>query len=304
MSTCGDNANLDKLKELQGGLDAKLAGGQAQLDALKADMNSMKAEAESYKPEIPTKESFQQELKALGKENEDFLAFEAKKAELKAKYNTAEADFDATIEKLGMNEFPPTEADIATICENAANVVLDAAGNATVEPEPPKVADVVPPAPVKKEVYVPDTEEINKNLLNHAYNNCRDLWAIQTAGLFLLGKKKNQMYFDLTWPEAWIHLYASGGSDADSLKRFSYTIVDLRARQVTLKAKHKNSKTEAYNFQEQGQELERVYNLLKTLYDRYANAGSFSQAAAESVARQKKKNEELEKELKNLGITS
>ena len=291
MSTCGDNANLDKLKELQGGLDSKLAGGQAQLDALKADMNSMKAEAESYKPTIPTKDSFQQELKALGEQNTDFLAFEAKKAELKAKYNTAEADFDATIEKLGMNEFPPTQADINTICANAANVVVDAAGNATVEPEPPKVADVVPAAPVKKEVYVPDTEEINKNLLNHAYNNCKVLWAVKTGGLFLLRKKKSQMYFDLTWPEAWIHLYASGGSDADSLKRFSYTILDLRARQVTLKAKHKNAKTENYNFQEQGKEIETVYNQLKAKYEKYSNAGPFSQAAAESVARQKKKNE-------------
>ena len=290
MSTCGDNANLDKLKELQGGLDAKLAGGQGQLDALKADMNSMKAEAESYKPDIPTKDSFQQELKALGGENEDFLAFEAKKAELKAKYNTAEADFDATIEKLGMNEFPPTQADINTICANAANVVVDAAGNATVEPEPPKVADVVPPPPVPKEVYVPDVEEINKNLLNHAYNNCKDLWAIRAGGLFFFKKKREQMYFDLTWPEAWIHMFAVGGSDADSLKRFSYTIADLRARQVALKAKHKNAETEAYNFQEQGQELERVYNLLKAKYEKYTNAGPFSQAAVEAVARHKKKN--------------
>ena len=75
MSTCGDNVNLDKLKELQGGLDSKLQGGKDQLASLKTDMLSMKAEAESFKPTIPTKESFQQELQDLAAQNENVIAF-------------------------------------------------------------------------------------------------------------------------------------------------------------------------------------------------------------------------------------
>lgn len=293
MSTCGDNANLDKIKELQGGLDAKLAGGQAQLDALKADMNSMKAEAESYKPDIPTKDSFQQELKALGEENEDFLAFEAKKAELKAKYNTAEADFDATIEKLGMNEFPPTQADINTICANAANVVVDAAGNATVEPEPPKVADVVPPAAVKKEVYVPDTEEINKDLIKFASRMTFNRIKFLTDRLFTFGqKKRKQEYYELSAPEVWIYTFESAGANIDEVKKFNYTVADLRSRQVALKQKRPtNTETDAYDFQAQGKLIEENYNKYKAEYSSYANAGPFSQACAEYVARYKKKNE-------------
>lgn len=293
MSTCGDNVNLDKIKELQGGLDAKLAGGQAQLDALKADMNSMKAEAESYKPDIPTKDSFQQELKALGEENEDFLAFEAKKAELKAKYNTAEADFDATIEKLGMNEFPPTQADINTICANAANVVVDAAGNATVEPEPPKVADVVPPAAVKKEVYVPDTEEINKDLIKFASRMTFNRIKFLTDRLFTFGqKKRKQEYYELSAPEVWIYTFESAGANIDEVKKFNYTVADLRSRQVALKQKRPtNTETDAYDFQAQGKLIEENYNKYKAEYSSYANAGPFSQACAEYVARYKKKNE-------------
>jgi len=262
MSSCGNNESLDKLKELQGGLDAKLAAGTGQLDSLKADMNSMKDQAKSFLPEIPEVTSFQAELAKLSAIADDPIAFLKAKTDLESKFKDSVPDLDSVLGKLGVGEFPPTVPTIADICAAAPNVEIDASGVAKEQPEPPKVADVVPPPPVPKEVYVPDTEEINKNLLNHAYSNCKDLWAIRAGGLFFR-KKLNQMYYDLTWPEAWIHMFAAGGSDADSLKRFPYTIADLRARQVALKAKHKNSDSEAWNFQEEGQEIERVYNILK-----------------------------------------
>ena len=292
MSSCGNNESLDKLKELQGGLDAKLAGGIGQLDSLKADMNSMKDQAKSFLPEIPDVTSFQGELAKLAAIASDPIAFLKAKLDLESKFKDSVPDLNSVLGKLGVGEFPPKTPSIADICAAAPNVEIDSSGVAKEQPEPPKVADVVPPPPVPKEVYVPDTEEINRALIRHAYTNCRYRWTFLTNGLFLFGKKKKQMYYDLTWPEAFIYLYASGGSDADSLKRFEYTIADLRARQVALKAKHKNAETEAYNFQEQGQDLEIVYNALKAKYSKYANAGPFSQAAVEVVARYKKKQEE------------
>ena len=291
MSSCGNNESLDKLKELQGGLDAKLAGGIGQLDSLKADMNSMKDQAKSFLPEIPDVTSFQGELAKLAAIASDPIAFLKAKLDLESKFKDSVPDLNSVLSKLGVGEFPPKTPSIADICAAAPNVEIDSSGVAKEQPEPPKVADVVPPPPVPKEVYVPDVEEINKVLLHHAFSNCKDLWAIRSGGLFFR-KKLKQMYYDLTWPEGIIHMYASGGSDADSLKRFSYTIADLRARQVALKAKHKNAETEAYNFQEQGQDLEIVYNALKAKYSKYANAGPFSQAAVEVVARYKKKQEE------------
>ena len=291
MSSCGNNESLDKLKELQGGLDAKLAGGIGQLDSLKADMNSMKDQAKSFLPEIPDVTSFQGELAKLAAIASDPIAFLKAKLDLESKFKDSVPDLNSVLGKLGVGEFPPKTPSIADICAAAPNVEIDSSGVAKEQPEPPKVADVVPPPPVPKEVYVPDVEEINKVLLHHAFSNCKDLWAIRSGGLFFR-KKLKQMYYDLTWPEGIIHMYASGGSDTDSLKRFSYTIADLRARQVALKAKHKNSDSEAYNFQEQGLELERVYNVLKAEYSKYANAGPFSQAAAENAARYKKKQEE------------
>jgi hypothetical protein len=291
MSSCGNNESLDKLKELQGGLDAKLAAGTGQLDSLKADMNSMKDQAKSFLPEIPDVTSFQGELAKLAAIASDPIAFLKAKLDLESKFKDSVPDLNSVLSKLGVGEFPPKTPSIADICAAAPNVEIDSSGVAKEQPEPPKVADVVPPPPVPKEVYVPDVEEINKVLLHHAFSNCKDLWAIRSGGLFFR-KKLKQMYYDLTWPEGIIHMYASGGSDADSLKRFSYTIADLRARQVALKAKHKNSDSEAYNFQEQGLELERVYNVLKAEYSKYANAGPFSQAAAEAAARYKKKQEE------------
>ena len=292
MSSCGNNESLDKLKELQGGLDAKLAGGIGQLDSLKADMNSMKDQAKSFLPEIPDVTSFQGELAKLSSNANDPIAFLKAKTDLQSKFKDSVPDLDSVLGNLGVGEFPPKTPSIKDICAGAPNVEIDSSGVAKEQPEPPKVADVVPPPPVPKEVYVPDTEEINRALIRHAYTNCRYRWTFLTDGLFLFGKKKKQMYYDLTWPEAFIYIYAAGGSDADSLKRFEYTIADLRARQVALKAKHKNAETEAYNFQEQGQDVERVYNALKAKYSKYANAGPFSQAAVEVVARAKKKQEE------------
>ena len=293
MSTCGNNESLDKLKELQGGLDAKLAAGQAELDALKADMNSMKDQAKSFLPEIPEVTSFQAELAKLAAIASDPIAFLKAKLDLESKFKDSVPDLNSVLGKLGVDEFPPKTPSIKDICAAAPNVEIDSSGVAKEQPEPPKVADVVPPPPVPKEVYVPDTEEINRSLLKHAYSNCKHRWAFLTDLLFVFGKKKKQMYYDLTWPEAFIHIITSGGDDADAMNRFPYTVADLRARQVALKAKHKNSETEAYNFQEQGKKIEEIYNGLKTRYpDLYANAGPFSQAAAESVVRQKKKLEE------------
>ena len=292
MSTCGDNVNLDKLKELQGGLDSKLQGGKDQLASLKTDMLSMKAEAESFKPTIPTKESFQQELQDLAAQNENVIAFEAKKALLKSKYTSAEADFDATLEKLGMSTFPPTQADINTICANAANVVLDEAGNAIVEPEPPKVADVVPPPPVPKAVYVPDVEEINKDLIKFASRMTFNRIKFLTDRLFAFGqKKRKQEYYELSGPEVWIYTFESGGANIDEVKKFNYTVADLRSRQAALKQKRPtNAETDAYDFQAQGKLIEENYNKYKAEYSSYANAGPFAQACTEYVARYKKKN--------------
>ena len=99
MSTCGDNANLDKIKELQGGLDAKLAEGQGKLDELKADMNSMKAEAESYKPEIPEVTSFQAELAKLTAIASDPIAFLKAKLDLESKFKDSVPDLNGVLGK-------------------------------------------------------------------------------------------------------------------------------------------------------------------------------------------------------------
>tara|TARA_Y100000389_G_C17423046_1_gene497889 strand:- start:706 stop:1593 length:888 start_codon:yes stop_codon:yes gene_type:complete len=292
MSTCGDNESLDKLKELQGGLDSKLAGGQAQLDALKADMNSMKDQAKSFLPEIPEVTSFQAELAKLAAIAEDPIAFLKAKLDLESKFKDSVPDLNSVLGKLGVDEFPPKTPSIKDICAAAPNVEIDSSGVAKEQPEPPKVADVVPPPPVPKEVYVPDVEAINKELLNFAYRMTKGrIWNVDIYLFFTFRKKKTeQEYFDLTWPEMNIYLFETAGEDVDKLKRFNYTVADLRSRQVALKQKRpKNDRTDAYDFQSYGPLFEENYNKYKAEYSSYSNAGSFAQACTESVARYKKK---------------
>jgi len=292
MSSCGNNESLDKLKELQGGLDAKLAGGIGQLDSLKADMNSMKDQAKSFLPEIPDVTSFQGELAKLSSNANDPIAFLKAKTDLQSKFKDSVPDLDSVLGNLGVGEFPPKTPSIKDICAGAPNVEIDSSGVAKEQPEPPKVADVVPPPPVPKEVYVPDVEEINKDLIKFAGRMTFNRIKFFTDRLFTFGqKKRKQEYYDLSWPEVWIYTFESGGANVDELKKFNYTVADLRSRQVALKQKRPtNTETDAHDFQAQGKLIEENYNKYKAEYSSYANAGSFAQACTEYVARYKKKN--------------
>jgi hypothetical protein len=294
MSSCGNNESLDKLKELQGGLDAKLAGGIGQLDALKADMNSMKDQAKSFLPEIPDVTSFQAELAKLAAIASDPIAFLKAKLDLESKFKDSVPDLNSVLSKLGVGEFPPKTPSIADICAAAPNVEIDSSGVAKEQPEPPKVADVVPPPPVPKEVYVPDVEEINKDLIKFAGRMTFNRIKFSTDRLFTFGqKKRKQEYYDLSVPEVWIHIFETAGRDLDEIKKFSYTVADLRSRQVALKQKRPtNAETDRYDFQAQGKLVEENYNKYKAEYSSYANAGPFSQACADWAAKYKKKQEE------------
>lgn len=292
MSTCGDNVSLDKLKELQGGLDSKLQGGKDQLASLKTDMTAMKDQVTGFKPEIPQVESLQAELSKLSAIADDPIAFLKAKTDLESKFKDSVPDLDSVLGKLGVGEFPPTVPTIADICAAAPNVEIDSSGVAKEQPEPPKVADVVPPPPVPKEVYVPDVEEINKDLIKFASRMTFNRIKFLTDQLFAFGqKKRKQEYYELSGPEVWIYTFESGGANIDEVKKFNYTVADLRSRQAALKQKRPtNTETDAYDFQAQGKLIEENYNKYKAKYSSYANAGPFAQACTEYVARYKKKN--------------
>tara|TARA_B110000879_G_scaffold208299_1_gene293624 strand:+ start:203 stop:1090 length:888 start_codon:yes stop_codon:yes gene_type:complete len=292
MSTCGDNVSLDKLKELQGGLDSKLQGGKDQLASLKTDMTAMKDQVTGFKPEIPQVESLQAELSKLSAIADDPIAFLKAKTDLESKFKDSVPDLDSVLGKLGVGEFPPTVPTIADICAAAPNVEIDSSGVAKEQPEPPKVADVVPPPPVPKAVYVPDVEEINKDLIKFASRMTFNRIKFLTDQLFAFGqKKRKQEYYELSGPEVWIYTFESGGANIDEVKKFNYTVADLRSRQAALKQKRPtNTETDAYDFQAQGKLIEENYNKYKAKYSSYANAGPFAQACTEYVARYKKKN--------------
>ena len=284
--SCSENTLLKGVKDKQKELDTLLEQGKDGLASMQSKVDELKADLSSFVPTIPEVPSLQGDLLKLG-DITDAAGLTAKLAELKASMGSAVPDFDSLISGLGLDSFPPS-IDSSAICSTMPNVeTID--GVATVVPAESKIPEEEPAKPEPKPVIEIDKEELNLKVLRIAYHQ-NALLQVHKAAKALdpdvkKGKKDKirQDYHDLTWPEFYIEIAKAGGGDFDSLKYIDYPQAVLKELQTQLDAAYPLG----WNFQ--GFSLETAYNTTKELLPSYGKADDFATAAAESVARRKKK---------------
>ena len=280
--SCSDNTLLKGVKDKQKELNTLLAGGKDNLASMGTKMAAMKADLASFVPAIPEVPSLQGDLLKLG-DITSAGGLVAKLAELKASMGSAVPDFDSLISGLGLDSFPPS-LDASAICSTMPNVeTVD--GVATVVPAESKVPEEEPKKPEPKPVIEPNLEELNKKVLAIAYTaNAKGLIK-KNANKIRKRKRIRQDYYDLTWIETRVELANAGGGDFDDLKFIDYPLAVLRELQSQLEAKHQVG----WDFISEGQKIEAAYNTTKQLLPEWQAAEDFGTAAAQYVARRKKR---------------
>jgi len=296
--SCGSNTALDALKNKQNELNAKLKEGKGALGDLTSKLDEMKAELDTFAPTLPKVESLQDKINELsGIKNP--LDVSSKIAELKAKFEGAVPNLENLLGDLGLNEESLlgklgvgdvslddlVNSAKSDVCGLIPNVEAGEDGTVKEQPSEPKVPEEPPVAEEPTPVIEKDVYELNRALIGHSYRNTvKWLAAPANAGDIFSGfgaKKKNQRFFDATWPEFYFHLYKVAGETQPH--KFTYTRDDLTKRQDKLKSKYPKAE---WNF-DQGNEWEVTYNLLKDKFsNQYAGVSDFATAAKEAVARQ------------------
>ena len=295
MSTAGDSAKLNKLKEKNEELKSLVKDGKSQLGSMESKVAEAKAELDGFKDQIPEIPSVTGKLEAL-KDAISGSALVTMIAEIKNDFGSAIANFDSLISELNLDSFPP-QIDTSKLFEKFPNVEIKADGAVVEEPKESKPAEDAPPAEteannttesVKIEI---DKEETNKLLAQAAYRKATGAVA-KVANQLDLRRKKRQIIYDFTWPELWVELAEKGGSTFDEEKRFDYTQEELKVLQEKYSTQFK---VVAWDYKSEGQVWEREYNAIRDAAKAdpgpniYKESDDFATAAAEAVARRKKK---------------
>ncbi len=286
--SCSDNTLLKGVKDKQKELDSLLESGKDQLAAMNTKMAAMKVDLGSFVPVIPEVPSLQGDLLKLG-DISSAGGLASKIAELKTSFGSVVPDFDSLIGGLGLDSFPPS-IDSSSICETMPNVeTVD--DEPVVVPKESKIPEEEPKKPEPKPAIEPDKEELNKDALVKTYKaNLKKIQRkIETLDPKVKRKKKlgvQQQYWDVTWPELYVEVYKTGGSNIDDMKKFAYTEKELREMQIKLEKKYNLG----WDFKTEGQIMAPLYaTLTGGDYPQYLDADDFATACTQTVARRKKK---------------
>ena len=292
MSTAGDNKKLNELKAKQDELKAAVKEGKSGISTGLTKIAEAKSKLDSFKTEIPEIPSIQGELEKLSSAS-DATSLADTIASIKSEYGSAIPDFDSSISDLGLDSFPPT-VDMDKLQEKIPNV-KKVNGELKEVAKESKPAEEAPAAPSKdnntvvQEEIKPDTYELNKKVFGEAYHLAVGTISRKANKLFSR-KKPCQEVFDYTWPELVRELANKGGLSFDKQARLDYTEEDLKRYQDKVVSR-RNPKN--WNFQTEGQIWQKEYDQLVSMAKEkghvYKDAGSFIDAAKESIDRRKKK---------------
>ncbi len=232
MSACGNNKALDALKAKQAELDSLLQGGKDELAAVQAKLDAMAADLASFKPELPKLDSLQDKLNELKTKLDDPFGLVTLQAEIKEKFGDAVGDLDDLISGALLGD---------DACVKAPNV--EAAEDGTVKEQP--VEPKVPEEPPKPEEPTPlsdkDIEDANKRTMFAAYKLAyKSLFRqakTELGGLFN-SKKAGIAIMKFAHPEMYIFVAEVSGTTFDDLKKFDYSLEDLRKYQAAAAKKY------------------------------------------------------------------
>lgn len=290
---CGNNANLDNIKNKTAELDSLLEGGKDALSSASSKLSELSASLNSFKPELPEIPSLPKDLIALANINNP-LELLNKISTIKNSYGAAVPDLGGLLSKLGLDSFPPS-VNISAICDEVPNVEIKPDGTVKEEPKESKPAEVVPPEPKKEENTAPvavidkDVYEHNKATLESAYRLAKSQLLRETNNKFgsFLGNstKASDEIFRLTTVEMVNGLYTDGGATYNSIKGEG-KLEEYRA----LMAKNKKAKKAGYDFTSYNSLIKTKFDYLQTTFTTFFHKDAdYTTAAQDAVARAKAK---------------
>ena len=280
---CGNNANLDNIKNKTAELDSLLEGGKDALSSASSKLSELTAELNSFKPELPEIPSLPKDLIALANINNP-LELLNKISTIKNSYGAAVPDLGGLLSKLGLDSFPPS-VNVSAICDEVPNVEIKTDGTVKEEPKESKPAEVVPPEPKKEENTAPvepvskDIYEYNKIVLEKAYRLTRGHASFVTSQNFR--RSRAEVVFGYVNREILADLYIDGGATYDE---FSSEGRLQEYRDAYKKIRY------AKNF-----DAQQFNGIIKTKFNEVKNAQGvppevdYTQAAQEYVARKRAK---------------
>ena len=291
---CGNNANLDNIKNKTAELDSLLEGGKDALSSASSKLSELTAELNSFKPELPEIPSLPKDLIALANINNP-LELLNKISTIKNSYGAAVPDLGGLLSKLGLDSFPPS-VNVSAICDEVPNVEIKPDGTVKEEPKESKPAEVVPPEPKKEENTAPvepvskDAYEYNKYTIEDAYSLAKGEALRQITkdfGGFFGGatKASDDIYF-LTTVEMTNSIYIEGGGTYDEIKGEG-KLQEYR----DLQAQNKKAKKAGYDFKSYNSLVKTKFDMLREKYPTiyFPEETNYTQAATDVVARGKAK---------------
>lgn len=232
MSACGNNKSLDALKAKQAELDSLLQGGKDQLAAVQGKLDAMKADLLSFKPELPQLDSLQDKLNELKTKLDDPLGLASLQAEIKDKFGNAVGDLDELISTTFLG---------ADVCSVVPNVEASPDGTVKEQPVEPKVPEEPPKAEEPTPLSDKDIEDNNKRTMFAAYKLAyKSLFRqakTELGGVFN-SKKAGIAIMKFAHPEMYIFVAEVSGTTFDALKKFDYSLEDLRKYQAEAAKKY------------------------------------------------------------------
>lgn len=289
---CGNNANLDNIKNKTAELDSLLEGGKDALSSASSKLSELTAELNSFKPELPEIPSLPKDLIALANINNP-LELLNKISTIKNSYGAAVPDLGGLLSKLGLDSFPPS-VNISAICDEVPNVEIKPDGSVKEEPKESKPAEVVPPEPKKEENTAPvalvekDVYEYNKKTLESAYRLAKSeaLREITNkfGGFFGGATKASDEIYKLTTVEMVNSIYNEGGAIYNDIKGEGM-LEDYRQ----LMAQNKKANKAGYDFTSYNSLIKTKFDLLQTYNKFFHEDADYTQAATDAVARSKAK---------------
>jgi len=289
---CGNNANLDSIKDKTKELDSLLEGGKDALSSASSKLSELTDSLNSFKPELPEIPSLPKDLIALASINNP-LELLNKISTIKNSYGDAVPDIGGLLSKLGLDSFPPS-INVSAICDEVPNVEIKPDGSVKEEPKESKPAEAVPPEPKKEENTAPvepvdkDVYEYNKATLESAYKLAKKELLRETNNNFgsFVGNstKASDEIFRLTTVEMVNGLYTEGGATYNSIKG-----EDKLEQYRALQTKNKKAKKAGYDFTSYNSLIKTKFDVLQTYDSFFHQDADYTTAAQDAVARAKAK---------------
>ena len=265
----GLDKELAKLKE-------KFGDKMPDIDQLKKDLLSGKIDTDNLCKLIPNAEIDQ-----------------AKPDEVAEKATPVTAP-EADAEKIPAPEPAPAAKKIVNDTPPQSSTDVNASGETRAQVKEKQIVDKEIQQARSSQEPKTETEidEINKRLMNQAYKNnikyISSILPIRIKEVPLFGGTKIlTKYFNLTWQELWIEVFAVGGEEPGTYGKIKYTNDELREKQKELSEKY--PKITTWDFQKEGQLMRQNYNDLKEIYPYFYDADDFDTAAKKYIGRVKSK---------------